>query len=49
MKYRDLITVFVGIGFFLSLGYWAGVNKTFWFLPIILGGLLVVIYAKLWR
>ncbi|MEM0467207.1 MAG: hypothetical protein QXL17_07810 [Candidatus Thermoplasmatota archaeon] len=49
MKYRDLITVFTSIGFFLTLGYAAGVNHLFWFLPVILGVLLVLIYLKLWR
>ena len=51
MKYRDLITIFVGIGFILSLGYAIGAAESIWFwsLPAVLSAALVIIYYKLWK
>jgi len=37
MKYRDVLTVFLVVGFFLSLAYVIGVSKSpwFWVVPIL--------------
>jgi len=48
MKYRDLITIFVGIILILSLGYALGVDNSVWYLPVILFVLFVVVLYKLW-
>jgi len=48
MKYRDLITIFVGVILILSLGYTIGVDNSVWYLPVILFALFVVIIYKLW-
>lgn len=51
MKYRDVITVFLGIAFFMSLGYALGVSQTIWFwiVPISLLVLLLLMYMYIWR
>ena len=48
MKYRDLITVFLFLLFFLSLAYTLGVNNNLWFLPVILFVVSIFIFYKLW-
>lgn len=47
MKYRDIITTFLILGFFLSLAYTLGVAHSvyWWILPISFGvGLILAIY-----
>ncbi len=48
MKYRDLITIFLIILFFLTLAYAIGVDMDMWYLPIISFVLLVFFVYKLW-
>jgi len=48
MKYRDIITVFLTLIFFLSLAYTLGVDSSFWIMPLILFIVLVIITYKLW-
>jgi len=36
MKYGDMLLVFLGILFFLTLGFTFGVNRSFWFVPLII-------------
>lgn len=50
MKYRDVITLFVGIAFVLSLAYSIGVAKSvwFWIVPILLLVTIILVIWKLW-
>ncbi len=48
MKYRDIILLFLAIGFILSIGYVLGVNSSHWLFPVILFALLVIVVYKLW-
>ena len=48
MKYRDVITLFIGVIFILTLGYAISVNTSLWFIPTILFVLLIIIVYKLW-
>jgi hypothetical protein len=48
MKYRDIITLFVAIFFFLSLTYTVGVSPSIWPVTVILFISLVFIVYKLW-
>lgn len=48
MKYRDVITFFVALGFILSLAYYFGVDSSIWYIPVILFVFLVIIVYKLW-
>ena len=48
MKYRDLITIFAGVLFFLSLAYTIGVDFSVWYLPIITFLFLGIVIYKLW-
>ncbi|HVQ01337.1 MAG TPA: hypothetical protein VMT57_07465 [Candidatus Thermoplasmatota archaeon] len=50
MKYRDVITVFLILGFFLSLGYAYGVSKSLWFwvIPLVFGAGLIWAAYYLW-
>jgi hypothetical protein len=50
MKYRDVISLFVGIGFVLSLAYSIGVAKSvwFWIVPILLLVTIILVIWKLW-
>jgi len=50
MKYRDIISLFVGIGFVLSLAYSIGVAKSvwFWIVPILLLVTIILVIWKLW-
>jgi hypothetical protein len=48
MKYRDLVTLFVAIFFFLSLAYTVGVSFNVWPVAVILFISLVFIVYKLW-
>jgi len=48
MKYRDLITIFMAIVFFLSFAYVIAVDSSFWFVSVIIFVLLVFFYYKLW-
>jgi hypothetical protein len=48
MKYRDLITLFLGLAALLSLGYALGVDHSVWYLPVILFVLLGVTVYKMW-
>lgn len=48
MKYRDVITVFLGILFFLSLAFTLGVEKLFWPITVILFAVFVIVVYKLW-
>ncbi|MFH1101938.1 MAG: hypothetical protein V1726_07895 [Methanobacteriota archaeon] len=50
MKYRDVITLFVGLVFLLSLAYAIGVVHPLWFwvVPLVFFLLLVVVIIKLW-
>ena len=49
MKYRDLITIFVIIILFLSIGFTLGVEISYWPLPIGVFAFLILIYYKLWK
>ncbi len=48
MKYRDIITLFLSLIFFLSLGYAVGVDNRVWFIPVILLIVLLFFVYKLW-
>jgi len=48
MKYRDLVTIFLIIIFILILAYTIGVDKSLWFIPLILFFILLFIFYKLW-
>lgn len=50
MKYRDILTTFLVIGFFLSLAYSLGVAQSLWWLilPILFGIGLVWALYYLW-
>jgi hypothetical protein len=50
MKYRDVITLFVAIGFVLSLAYSIGVANSvwFWIVPILLLVTIILVIWKLW-
>jgi len=48
MKYRDLLTIFLTIIFILTLAYIIGVDKSLWFIPVILFFVLFLIFYKLW-
>jgi len=50
MKYRDVLTTFLVIGFFLSLAYSLGVAQSLWWLilPILFGIALVWALYYLW-
>lgn len=50
MKYRDVLTTFLVIGFFLSLAYSLGVAQSPWWLilPILFGIALVWTLYYLW-
>jgi hypothetical protein len=45
MKYRDLITVFLILGFFLSLAYKLGVAKSVWFWILPIGFFIALLWA----
>jgi hypothetical protein len=45
MKYRDVLTVVILIGFFLSIGYAWGVSKTIWFWIVPLVFLIALIWT----
>jgi hypothetical protein len=51
MKYRDILTVFLGIAFFLSLGYAVGVSQNIWFwiVPFLLLLSLLLMYVYVWK
>lgn len=48
MKYRDLILLFVGIIFFLTLAYTLGVDQSLWYVPVLVFIALIVVVYKLW-
>jgi len=48
MKYRDLITLFLGLAALLSLAYAIGVDHGVWYLPIIMFIILGFTVYKLW-
>jgi len=48
MKYRDIITLFTGLAFILSIAYTLGVDHGVWYISIILLLLLILIIWKLW-
>jgi len=45
MKYRDLITVFLVLGFFLSLAYTLGVAQSVWYWILPIGFLIALLWA----
>jgi hypothetical protein len=49
MKYRDLITVFAGIGFILSIAYVIGKDYSVWYAPVIMGVVMFLIWYYLWK
>ncbi|MFO7677046.1 MAG: hypothetical protein R6V50_01505 [Thermoplasmatota archaeon] len=51
MKYRDVVTVFLALAFFLSLGYALGVARSlvFWIVPCFFLSLLFLMYWYIWR
>ena len=50
MKYRDILTIFLVLGFVLSLAYTLGVATSpwFWVFPIVFGAGLVWAAYYLW-
>ena len=48
MKYRDVITFFISISFFLSLIFTLGVDSNFWYIPLLLFIILLIVLYKLW-
>ncbi len=50
MKYRDVVTTILVLGFFLSLAYTLGVAHSvwWWIAPIVLGIALVLTIYYLW-
>ena len=49
MKYRDLITLFVSVLLFLSIGFTLGVDNNYWPAPVVFLVSLAIIYYKLWK
>lgn len=45
MKYRDIITTFLVLGFFLSLAYTLGVAHSIWFWVIPLAFFVALVWA----
>ncbi|MEM0493211.1 MAG: hypothetical protein QXS02_04590 [Candidatus Thermoplasmatota archaeon] len=48
MKYRDIITLFAGLGLILSVAYTLGVDNSVWYVPVVLSLLMILIVWKLW-
>jgi hypothetical protein len=48
MKYRDVLILFFALLFILSLAYTIGVDKSIWFIPVILFISIILIFYKLW-
>ena len=49
MKYRDLITVFAGIGFILSIAYVLGSDPSMWYVAVGMGVVMFLIWYYLWK
>jgi hypothetical protein len=48
MKYRDVVMFFISIAFILSLAYTLGVNSSYWYIPVILLIITIILFYKLW-
>jgi len=48
MKYRDVITFFIGLPLLLTFVYTVGVDKNIWFVPLTLFIVFIIVVYKLW-
>ena len=48
MKYGDLITVFIIVGFIMSLGYTIGVDLIIWPVTVLLFILMIIFVYTIW-
>jgi len=48
MKYRDLITIFLVVIFILSLAYVTAVDRSIWYVSLIIFIVMIYFTYKLW-